>query len=150
MQAAESHAEGVGGIVPVFQADVDDLFISVLQIIRRAGKPSAADVFGETEFRALGCETRVATADGTYGEKGFVTDVLPAEYSYFYACGPLPMLRAVNRASGERPGEFSLEERMGCGFGACMGCSVMTLSGPKRICREGPVLRKEEILWERT
>ena len=80
--------------------------------------------------------------------KGFVTDAMPETYSYFYTCGPEPMLRAVYRAA-KTEGEFSFEERMGCGFGACMGCSVRTAAGNKRICREGPVLRKEEILWEK-
>ena len=124
--------------------------------LRRQGKPvtavlgfnGAEDVFGEEAFAALGCETRVATVDGSYGIKGFVTDAMPEEYSYFYTCGPEPMLRAVYRAAGT-DGEFSFEERMGCGFGACMGCSCKTLTGAKRICREGPVLRKEEILWEK-
>ena len=123
--------------------------------LRRQGKRvtavlgfnSAEDVFGEAEFAALGCETRVATADGSRGTKGFVTDALPETYSYFYTCGPEPMLRAVYRAAGT-DGEFSFEERMGCGFGACMGCSCKTVSGNKRICREGPVLKKGEILWE--
>ena len=89
----------------------------------------------------------VATADGSLGLKGFVTDCLPEKYSYFYACGPLPMLRAVYRLSRSE-GEFSLEERMGCGFGACMGCSFQTRNGFKRICREGPVLEKGEIPWD--
>ena len=105
------------------------------------------DVFGEEAFRALGCETVLATADGSAGLRGFVTDVLPADYSYFYACGPLPMLKAVWRACCTE-GQLSLEARMGCGFGACMGCSMETREGPKRICREGPVFRKEELPWE--
>ena len=123
--------------------------------LRGAGKPVCAvlgfgsreDVFAEEEFRALGCDTRVTTVDGSYGRKGFVTDAMPESYSYFYTCGPEPMLRAV-WAKTVSEGEFSLEERMGCGFGACMGCTVRTKSGPKRICKDGPVLRKEEILWE--
>ena len=105
------------------------------------------EIFGEEAFRALGCETRVTTVDGSAGIRGFVTDALPADYSYFYTCGPRPMLRAVDRAT-KSDGQFSFEERMGCGFGACMGCSCETKNGPKRICREGPVLKKEEILWE--
>ncbi len=105
------------------------------------------EVFGEEAFKALGCEVTVTTADGSYGVKGFVTDALPADYSYFYTCGPEPMLRAVYRAT-KTSGQFSFEERMGCGFGACMGCSCRTITGYKRICREGPVLEKEEILWE--
>ena len=104
------------------------------------------EVFAEEAFRALGCRVTVTTADGSYGTKGFVTDVLPAEYSYFYACGPEPMLKAVYKVT-KTSGQFSLEERMGCGFGACMGCSLRTASGPRRVCREGPVFTKEEILW---
>ena len=109
------------------------------------GFNTAAEVFAEEEFRALGCSVTVTTADGSYGVKGFVTDALPEEYSYFYTCGPEPMLRAVYRAT-KTSGQFSFEERMGCGFGACMGCSCKTVTGYKRICREGPVLEKEEIL----
>lgn len=104
------------------------------------------EVFAEEAFRALSCRVVVATADGSYGEKGFVTDVMPTNYSYVYACGPEPMLRAVHRTV-KTSGQFSLEERMGCGFGACMGCSIQTASGPRRICKEGPVFEKEEILW---
>ena len=104
------------------------------------------EVFGEEAFRALGCRVTVATADGSYGVRGFVTDALPEAYSYFYTCGPEPMLKAVWRAA-KTSGQFSFEERMGCGFGACMGCSCKTITGSKRICREGPVLEKEEILW---
>ena len=112
------------------------------------GFNSAEDVFAEEDFRKLGCETTVTTADGSHGIRGFVTDAMPEEYSYFYACGPEPMMRAVDRRA-KTDGEFSLEERMGCGFGACMGCSCRTRDGMKRICREGPVLRRGEILWEK-
>ena len=112
------------------------------------GFNSAEDVFAEEDFRKLGCETTVTTADGSHGTRGFVTDAMPEEYSYFYACGPEPMMRAVDRRA-KTEGEFSLEERMGCGFGACMGCSCRTRDGIKRICREGPVLRRGEILWEK-
>jgi len=123
--------------------------------LRRQGKDvrvvlgfnTKEEVFYEKEFRALGCGVRVTTVDGSYGTKGFVTDALPAEYSYFYTCGPGPMLKAVYRATNTS-GEFSFEERMGCGFGACMGCTCKTITGYKRICKDGPVLRKEEILWE--
>ena len=104
--------------------------------------------FYENEFRSLGADCIVATADGSAGVRGFVTDALPDNYSYFYTCGPEPMLKAVYRAS-KTSGQFSFEERMGCGFGACMGCSCKTVTGYKRICREGPVLEKEEILWEK-
>ena len=110
------------------------------------GFNTADEVFYEDEFRALGCEVTVATVDGSHGVKGFVTDALPDEYSYFYTCGPEPMLRAVYRATNTS-GQFSFEERMGCGFGACMGCSCKTVTGYKRICKDGPVLKKEEILW---
>ena len=106
-----------------------------------------SEVFFEEEFRALGAEVRVATADGSYGVPGFVTDAIDGvDYSYFYTCGPEPMLRAVC-AKTCTSGQLSFEERMGCGFGACMGCSCKTLTGNKRICKEGPVLEKEEIIW---
>lgn len=122
--------------------------------LRRAGKTPVAvlgfneksEVFYEDRFRALGVETIVATADGSCGRRGFVTDVLPEEYDYFCACGPLPMLRAVCAACATS-GQLSFEERMGCGFGACMGCSCETKYGAKRICKDGPVLEKEEIIW---
>lgn len=105
------------------------------------------EVFYEDEFKALGCCVTVTTADGSYGSKGFVTDALPENYSYFYTCGPEPMLKAVYKKT-VTSGQMSFEERMGCGFGACMGCSCKTLTGNKRICKEGPVIKKEEILWE--
>ena len=104
------------------------------------------EIFYEEEFRRLGCNVTVTTADGSYGVKGFVTDAFPEEYSYFYTCGPEPMLKAVyNKTVSD--GQFSFEERMGCGFGACMGCSCKTVTGYKRICKDGPVLEKSEILW---
>lgn len=106
------------------------------------------EVFYENEFNALGCKTYVTTVDGSYGIKGFVTNAIKEEYSYFYTCGPLPMLKAVYNAT-TTSGEFSFEERMACGFGACMGCSCKTLYGNKRICKDGPVLVKEEIIWEK-
>ena len=105
------------------------------------------EVFYDKEFASLGCNTIVATADGTLGKKGFVTDCLPNEYSYVFSCGPEPMLKAVYK-NISTSGQFSFEERMGCGFGACMGCSCKTITGYKRICADGPVLCKEEILWE--
>ena len=107
------------------------------------------EIFYENEFRALGAGVTVATADGSYGVKGFVTDAMKnMDYTYFYTCGPEPMLKAVWNTS-TTGGQFSFEERMGCGFGACMGCSCKTLTGNKRICKDGPVLRKEEILWQK-
>ena len=112
------------------------------------GFNTKSEVFYEEEFKALGCEVTVATVDGSYGTKGFVTDVLKnLDYTYFYTCGPEPMLKAVYKTS-VTSGQMSFEKRMGCGFGACMGCSCKTLTGYKRICKEGPVMKKEEILWE--
>ena len=105
------------------------------------------EIFYEQEFKALGCAVTVTTVDGSYGLKGFVTDALKTmDYTHFYTCGPEPMLKAVYRAS-TTSGQMSFEERMGCGFGACMGCSCKTLTGYKRICKDGPVMMKEEILW---
>ena len=111
------------------------------------GFNTTGEVFYENEFKALGCDVQVTTVDGSYGKKGFVTDALPENYTYFYTCGPEPMLKAVYRATSTS-GQMSFEERMGCGFGACMGCSCKTLTGYKRICKEGPVMKKEEILWD--
>ena len=112
------------------------------------GFNTKGEVFGEDAFRALGADVRVATADGSYGIRGFVTNAMDGlDYTYFYTCGPEPMLRAVYNATATS-GQFSFEERMGCGFGACMGCSCKTLYGNKRICKDGPVLEKEEIIWE--
>jgi dihydroorotate dehydrogenase electron transfer subunit len=106
------------------------------------------EVFYEEQFRALGATVRVTTADGSYGIKGFVTNALDGiNYTYFYTCGPEPMLKALYKATSTG-GQFSFEERMGCGFGACMGCSCKTVTGNKRICKEGPVLTKEDIIWE--
>ena len=107
------------------------------------------EVFGEEEFRALGADVTVTTVDGSYGVKGFVTDAMKTmDYTYFYTCGPEPMLKAIYNVAATE-GQFSFEERMGCGFGACMGCSCKTITGYKRICKDGPVMKKEEILWEK-
>ena len=111
------------------------------------GFNTKSELFYEDEFKALGAAVTVTTVDGSYGMKGFVTDALPETYTYFYTCGPEPMLKAVYKASATS-GQMSFEKRMGCGFGACMGCSCKTLTGYKRICKEGPVMKKEEILWE--
>ena len=112
------------------------------------GFNKADEVFYEDEFKALGAEVIVCTADGSYGVKGFVTTAMEGiDYTYFFTCGPEPMLKAVYKATTTE-GQMSFEERMGCGFGACMGCSCKTLTGYKRICKDGPVMRKEEILWE--
>ena len=107
------------------------------------------EIFYKEEFEALGANVYVATVDGSFGIRGFVTDAMKdLDYSYFYTCGPEPMLKAIFKASSTS-GQLSFEERMGCGFGACMGCSCKTVTGYKRICKEGPVLKKEEILWEK-
>ncbi len=112
------------------------------------GFNTKSEIFYEEEFKNLGCDVLVTTVDGSYGIKGFVTDALKeVSYTYFYTCGPESMLKALHKATATS-GQMSFEERMGCGFGACMGCSCKTLTGYKRICKDGPVMRKEEILWE--
>ena len=103
------------------------------------------EVFYEEEFRALGCDVTVTTVDGSHGVKGFVTNALDGKQSYYYTCGPLPMIKALIQAAGTN-GEVSMEERMGCGFGACMGCTIQTTQGPKRVCKEGPVFAASELL----
>ena len=100
------------------------------------------EVFYEEEFRALGCDVTVTTVDGSHGIKGFITNALDGQQSYYYTCGPLPMIKALIQAAGTH-GEVSMEERMGCGFGACMGCTIQTTQGPKRVCKEGPVFPAE-------
>ena len=113
------------------------------------GFNTASEVFYADEFKALGADVYVSTADGSMGVKGFVTDAIreaAIDFDYFYSCGPLPMLKALCGCTDVK-GELSFEERMGCGFGACMGCSCKTLTGNKRICKEGPVMRREEIIW---
>ena len=137
---------GVG--VPPLYMLAKKLIAEGKQVSVVLGFNRADEVFYEEEFRALGADVTVTTADGSHGTKGFVTDALPADYTYVYTCGPEPMLKAVF-AKTATSGQFSFEERMGCGFGACMGCSCKTVTGNKRICKEGPVLRKEEILWEK-
>ena len=135
---------------------VPPLYMLAKQLIEKGAKPTVIlgfntgdEVFCEEDFQALGCRTLVTTVDGTYGIRGFVTDAMgDVDYTYFYTCGPEPMLKAVYRAT-TTSGQFSFEERMGCGFGACMGCSCKTVTGNKRICKEGPVLVKEDILWEK-
>ena len=112
------------------------------------GFNTESEVFYKDEFEALGASVTVTTVDGSVGTRGFVTDAMKdMDYSYFYTCGPEPMLKAIYSAS-LTGGQFSFEERMGCGFGACMGCSCKTITGYKRICKEGPVLTKEDIIWE--
>ena len=135
---------GVG--VPPLYALAKQLIREGKHVYAVLGFRTEADAFGASDFRTLGVETAITTEDGSLGRKGFVTDALPNEYSHYFACGPLPMLKAIWHAC-PTSGQLSLEERMGCGFGACMGCSIQTPSGPKRICREGPVFRKEDLPW---
>ena len=113
------------------------------------GFNTASEIFGVEFFEELGCKVTVTTVDGSHGIKGFVTNALESiDYDYICTCGPEPMLKALYRAT-ECSGQYSFEERMGCGFGACMGCSCKTVTGYKRICKDGPILEKEEILWEK-
>ncbi|MBP3436758.1 MAG: dihydroorotate dehydrogenase electron transfer subunit [Clostridia bacterium] len=132
---------------------VPPLYLLCKELIKEGKKPSVVlgfntkdEVFYKEEFEALGVSVTVTTVDGSQGVRGFVTNALPERYTYFYTCGPEPMLRAVCAATTTE-GQLSFEERMGCGFGACMGCSCKTLTGNKRICKEGPVMKKGEILW---
>ena len=135
-------------------AGVPPMYLLARRLVTEGKRPSvilgfgsADEVFFEEEFKALGCQVYVTTVDGTAGIRGFVTDAMAGlDYSYFYTCGPEPMLKAIYDKSATS-GQFSFEERMGCGFGACMGCSCKTKYGNKRICRDGPVLVKEEIIW---
>lgn len=134
------------GVPPMFEL-AKELIKSGKKVTVILGFNTKAEIFYEKEFENLGAKVIVTTVDGSYGVKGFVTDAMKdLEYSYFYTCGPEPMLKAVHKSS-VTDGELSFEERMGCGFGACMGCSCKTLTGYKRICKEGPVLKKGEILW---
>lgn len=110
------------------------------------GFNTKSEIFYENEFKALGAKVIVTTVDGSYGVKGYVTDAFPEDYDYFYTCGPEPMFKAIE-AKVKTSGAYSFEERMGCGFGACMGCSCKTKYGSKRICKDGPVLLREEIVW---
>ena len=117
------------------------------QVTAVLGFNRAEEMFYLQEFQELGVTAIVTTVDGSYGIKGFVTDALPECYTSFYTCGPIPMMKAIYKKTTEN-GQFSLEERMGCGFGACMGCSIQTADGPKRVCKEGPVFRKEDLQWD--
>lgn len=133
---------------------VSPLYWLAKELLKQGKRPiallgfnTAADVFYEDKFRALGIETTVTTVDGSCGMKGFVTDAMDRLHSGFFTCGPEAMMKAVC-ACTDKPGQLSFDKRMGCGFGACMGCTVKTKSGLKRICRDGPVLLSEEVLWE--
>ncbi len=134
---------------------IPPLYRLAKELISAGAKPAvvlgfnrAEEMFLTDEFRALGAAVTVATADGSAGVPGFVTDALPApgSFTHVFACGPTAMLRALDRVIGT-DAQYSLEERMGCGFGACMGCTHETKSGPKRVCRDGPVFPREEIVW---
>ena len=133
------------GVPPLYRL-AKDLLAQGKTVSVVLGFNTASEVFYADEFRALGCDVTVTTVDGSYGTKGFVTDALPENYTYFYTCGPEPMLKAVYRAA-LTSGQMSFEERMGCGFGACMGCSIQTKSGAKRVCKDGPVFLREEVFF---
>ena len=136
------------GVPPLYRL-AKDLIASGKRVSVVLGFNTKDEIFYEAEFRALGADVTVTTVDGSYGTKGFVTDAMAAiDYTYFYTCGPEPMLKAIYRVA-KTSGQLSFEERMGCGFGACMGCSCKTVTGNKRICKEGPVLVKEDIIWEK-
>ena len=134
-------------------AGVPPMYMLCKKLVAEGKKPSVIlgfgakdEVFYKEEFEKLGAKPYVTTVDGSEGVKGFVTDAMDVDYTYFYTCGPEPMLKAIYDKS-VTSGQFSFEERMGCGFGACMGCSCKTKYGNKRICKDGPVLVKEEIIW---
>ena len=136
---------GGAGVPPMFMA-AKRLIEAGKSVTVIMGFGRADEVCYKEEFEKIGAEVRITTVDGSCGVRGFVTDAMPEEYTYFYTCGPEPMLKAVYDKSATG-GQFSFEERMGCGFGACMGCTCKTKYGNKRICRDGPVLTKEEIIW---
>lgn len=133
---------------------VPPMYLLAKKLVEKGVKPTVilgfntkSEIFYEEEFKTLGATVYVTTADGSYGKKGFVTDIMKdLDYTYFYTCGPMAMFKAIEKIA-KGSGEFSFEERMGCGFGACMGCSCKTKYGNKRICKDGPVLKREEIVW---
>ena len=136
------------GVPPLYRL-AKDLLAQGKQVSVVLGFNTSSEIFYADDFKALGVDLYVSTADGSMGVKGFVTDAIreaEIKFDYFYSCGPLPMLKALCDCC-EVSGELSFEERMGCGFGACMGCSCKTLAGNKRICKDGPVMKREEIIW---
>lgn len=139
---------GGGAGVPPMYSVAKHLIENGIEPVAVLGFNTKDEVFYKEEFEKLGVKTLITTVDASVGIKGFVTDAMKTlnDYSYFYACGPEPMLKAVYNES-KTSGQLSFEERMGCGFGACMGCSCETKYGNKRICKDGPVLEKEEIIW---
>ena len=141
---------GGAGIPPMYglcEALIERLKPENIKVV--LGFNTEDEIFYLSKFVELGVDVRVATADGSVGTKGFVTDVLKdMDYTYFYTCGPMPMFKAIEKVA-KTSGQYSFEERMGCGFGACMGCSMTMADGSyKRVCKEGPVFRREEILWK--
>ena len=141
---------GGAGIPPMYSlCEALNASVSAENIKVVLGFNTEDEVFYLSNFVDLGVDVKVATLDGSVGTKGFVTDVLKdLDYSYFYTCGPMPMFRAIEKTA-HTSGQYSFEERMGCGFGACMGCSMIMADGSyKRVCKEGPVFRREEILWK--
>ena len=150
VEACGAHPLVVGGGVgvPPLYALTKALLNAGKQPTVILGFNKAEEIFLVDSFEDLGVEVLLATLDGSAGQKGFVTDVLPQnDGRYVFACGPLPMLKAVCKKSACPTGQYSLEERMACGFGACMGCTIQTKNGPKRVCKDGPVFRKEELTW---
>ena len=133
------------GIPPLYKL-CKDLIENGKKVKVILGFNTKAEIFYENEFKNLGADVTITTVDGSYGVKGFVTNAMDWEYDYFYTCGPLPMFKAIESVA-KTSGQYSFEERMGCGFGACMGCSCKTKYGNKRICKDGPVLEREEIIW---
>ena len=137
---------GGAGIPPMYKL-AKELIAQGKTVSAILGFNGNDEVFYADEFKKIGAEVYITTVDGSVGTKGFVTDALKnIDYTFFYTCGPEPMLKAIYNAS-KTLGELSFEERMGCGFGACMGCSCKTKYGNKRICKDGPILEMEEIIW---
>ena len=133
------------GVPPMYKL-AKELIAEGKKVTAILGFNTKSEIFAEEEFKKIGCDVIVTTVDGSYGVKGFVTNAMEFDYTYTFCCGPEPMLKAVYN-TGKTGGQFSFEERMGCGFGACMGCTCKTKYGNKRICKDGPVLVKEEIIW---
>ena len=133
------------GVPPMYKL-AKSLIAEGKKVTAILGFNTAGEIFAQEEFKKIGCEVIVTTVDGSYGVKGFVTNAMDFDYTYTFCCGPEPMLKAVYNTS-RTSGQYSFEERMGCGFGACMGCTCKTKYGNKRICKDGPVLVKEEIIW---
>ena len=133
------------GVPPMYKL-AKSLIAEGKKVTAILGFNTAGEIFAQEEFKKIGCDVIVTTVDGSYGVKGFVTNAMDFDYTYTFCCGPEPMLKAVYNTS-RTSGQYSFEERMGCGFGACMGCTCKTKYGNKRICKDGPVLVKEEIIW---